>query len=194
MPTLERELNDGSAGTNVSEMDQDLRKARGSDREESQKIAVGVEQRHGLFLGAMQCSRVDDANAANPLIVPDVRVPMQQVIVPLLGQETPHRGQIIAMKDREVFAAELERARGAKRFDMKFLRVAVERAAVPVVVAPDERRGRTGQLIEYALGADVAAMNEELRPERAQMLDGQRCRLDAIVSVTQDSDEHECRR
>ena len=119
-----------------------------------------------------------------------MRVPLQKVVEILaLKQLLPLAGSI-AMDHRDALAIERQVSQIAMTRDPERFGVIRERGPFPIIVPPDKRRGKAGQLIEHPLPAHVSAVNIKLRasvPER-----GHRGRhgVDFVVRITENANQH----
>ena len=74
--------------------------------------------------------------------------------------------------------------------DADLLGVALQRGPVPVGIAEDEPAGLAGEVVQHPLGADVAAVDEVAGPRLLEHAHGLGHRLDPVVRVAEDPDQH----
>src|SRR6185295_4842533 len=73
-----------------------------------QRVAREIERRNGLLRRAVQRAGVDQTGSADPAVVADVRVALQQVVVRLLVDQALLESKIVAVDDGDEFAVQFE--------------------------------------------------------------------------------------
>src|SRR6267142_558233 len=73
---------------NWRQLTHDTDSSTSRDLQKLQQIGGRVEYRYRLRICPVQCARIDDACAADAKVLSNVRVPLKQIIVLLLGEQS----------------------------------------------------------------------------------------------------------
>ncbi len=141
----------------------------------------------------MQRAGIDNPCSPDTFVANEVGVAVQNVVELLLIDGPAKDAQVVAMNNLKRLAIELQPAGVAEAAHLDFGGVALEPAPVPVVVPEHERRRQPGQEVEDLLRADVAAMDVERRAIFPEQFDRRPSRLDAVVGVTENPNDHQGR-
>src|SRR3954464_1812950 len=102
----------------------------------------------------MQRAGIDDAHAADAQVLAHVRVALKEIIVLLLGKQSPLERWIVAMNQGDFPPVQLQLAKCAKAVDVDRFRVALKSQSIPIAIAPDESRLQPRQVIEHGRRSD----------------------------------------
>src|SRR4051794_4518889 len=120
-----------------------------------------------------------------------MRMALEQVIVLLFVDELLLESEIVAMEKGDLLPIECQRAECTETGNVNARRVARQRQAIPVGVAEDERGLQTGQEIDAAGSANIAAVKEVGRPGVLKGFDSRFHGRRAVMGVAQDADDHD---
>jgi len=125
------------------------------DLQELNRIGVGVEERAGPGIGAVECAGIDEVNFADAGVLGDVGVALKKIIVALLGEDSPFERRVVAVGEGELFAGQFELAEVAEAVDADGFGVALKAEAVPVAIAPDEGGFEAGEMMRESRMSSV---------------------------------------
>jgi len=158
-------------------------------------IRIQIDQRHGFLGGAMKGAGIDDPQPAEPLVVGDVGVAVEKIVVGGIAlDELPQQPGVVAMGDGDLLSGAPQLGEIAGTLDAEFARILDQPGTVEIAVSPDADGRDAGQEIEDAFPADVAAVNQELRPGGAERGDARGGGGDAIVRVAEDAQNRDISR
>lgn len=158
--------------------------------DELDRILGRIEQCDCFHGSTMQGARVDDAGASFVAVIANVGMAVEQVIVILRCDELAEQAMVIAMQDGDSLIGEGEIRHGVLRAQAEVAAVPEQGLAVVIGVSHHKGGVEAGELVEHALRADIATMDEVFCAAAVQEPDRVGCNGVTPVCVAENSDEH----
>ena len=114
-------------------------RSRNLHRHRVKHIARCIQQRDSFYLDPMKRPRIDPSHPPLATVVPHVRVPGDQVIVPLLLQNPADKPVVVAMGQRDFFPVQFQLPENPQAIHPQLSRVSAEAFPIEIVITPDKR-------------------------------------------------------